>query len=1156
MAPVKREHEEIVSIEGTLLMLDGRTPHVAVVVQAIAMSQDKQYLASTTLSDARGRYRFISLKPGKYQVRCYTSDGYVYYSEEASLEVETGITLTNIDLRFPPFKKGVWRHYGSLDGLAHNTANVIYVAPDGMLWFGTDGGGVSRFDGRDFFSLTLGNSLIDNYVWGIESEAEGVLWFGTFGGGAFRYDGEKLVRFTTQDGLGNDTIRGIYRDRDGSLWFSTRGGGVSIFEYGSFRNLTVEDGLASDHVNVVYGSPDGSMWIGTWDSGVSRYDGGEFTNLTIYDGLTGSSIRAIHRTPDGAIWFGAENNLARYDGGGFVSLTTDDGLPPHSRVSSIEHDLDGSLWIGMWEGGVSCYDGKGFINFTAADGLPSSVVKDIHIDQDGMIWIATGSAIASLERGGISCYDNRTFVSFTIRDGLPDDLVNAVHITEDGVMWIGTIKGVSRYDGKTFENFSVADGLAHNLISSIHSSSDGRIWFGSGGTSVSGRGASFYDGDKFTNITVEDGLPDESVYYVYCDPDGPVWLGTGQGISRYDGQGITSFSMEDGLPDNCVTSIHRSPDGIMWFATLGGAASFDGERFQKFTVQDGMVSNGVIEVYCDPDGMVWFGMLGGVSRYNGKEFVSYTSEGGLAHTSVLAIYRDSHGRMWFGTETKGVTGYDGVTWTWLDTRDGLAGDRVNYIREDNDGNLWFGTNGGLTRYRRSETPSKAYIVSIKADQTYTDLSSIPAFTPGTRVTVEYGSIDFKTHPEKRQYRCRVYETQDARRKTQDKTRDSLESVEYNPPIEETSFDWVAEGSGQYIFEVQAIDRDLNYSEPAELRLTVKPDPVLISMQTELEHLRERDQFGDIIGQSNAILRVQALIESAIESGYDVLIAGETGTGKELVARAIHYNSPRKERPLLDLNCGAVDRELIYSKLFGHRKGAFTGAYEDRPGLFEAASGGTVLLDEIGEMPRDIQPFLLRFLVDRKVQRLGEHESVDVDVRIVAMTNRDLLKEIETGNFREDLYYRLSLFPIRVPPLREHPEDIPLLAEHFLENIGKTVAGFAPGVFGMLQDYHWPGNVRELQNAVLLAGTFVQEGEYIQMHHFPAHIAQGDSMLDETGPGRETLSDSVDRFKRHKVEEALRKCDGNRTEAAKMLGIKRPNLVRLIKRLGVDQAVSS
>jgi len=250
------------------------------------------------------------------------------------------------------------------------------------------------------------------------------------------------------------------------------------------------------------------------------------------------------------------------------------------------------------------------------------------------------------------------------------------------------------------------------------------------------------------------------------------------------------------------------------------------------------------------------------------------------------------------------------------------------------------------------------------------------------------------------------------------------------------------------------------------------------------------RFPNIVGASRTIEEIRIQIADAIDSDTDVLITGVTGTGKELVAREIHYNSPRKDNPLLACNCGAGVGELMARELFGHRKGAFAGAIQQRQGIFELAQGGTVILDEIGDMPSELQLNLLCVLEGRIVQRMGEYESRDVDVRVIAISNRDLAKEVEARGFRGDLYDRLRSFHITVPPLRERQDDIPLLVEYFYrkacEQMNKELNGFAPGVLEMLQSYSWPGNVRELRNEVYQACALAQDSLRIHTHHFPPH----------------------------------------------------------------------
>lgn len=370
--------------------------------------------------------------------------------------------------------------------------------------------------------------------------------------------------------------------------------------------------------------------------------------------------------------------------------------------------------------------------------------------------------------------------------------------------------------------------------------------------------------------------------------------------------------------------------------------------------------------------------------------------------------------------------------------------------------------------------------------------------------------------------------------------------------------------GEYTFKVIAINRDLVESvAPATLKLTVVPDSrdlVISTMQTEIARLRRevgsKYHFANIIGRSATIKQMRVLMEKAIDSGLPVLITGETGAGKELVAKAIHTNSPRKDHPMRELNCGAIPKDLVASTLFGHRKGAFTGADTDRMGVFEDAKGGTVILDEIGEMPNDAQVHLLRVLQERTVIRIGEFAPREVDVRIIAITNRDLEKEVGAGRFRADLYHRLKVFPIHVPPLRERTDDIPLLAEHFLQQASqqqtKEVDGFGPDVFEMLSSYSWTGNIRELENEVYRAVALVEGGMQIQTYHFSSLIHRGESLITEAISEGSGYAESVKRFQRRLIEQVLSECGGNRHEAARRLKMYRPNLIDLIKRLGIKE----
>lgn len=302
----------------------------------------------------------------------------------------------------------------------------------------------------------------------------------------------------------------------------------------------------------------------------------------------------------------------------------------------------------------------------------------------------------------------------------------------------------------------------------------------------------------------------------------------------------------------------------------------------------------------------------------------------------------------------------------------------------------------------------------------------------------------------------------------------------------------------------------------------------------------------LIGQSPAMQRVYTFISKVAATSAPVLILGESGTGKEMAARAIHLRSPRHEQPFVAINCGAIPENLLESELFGHEKGSFTGAHTQRKGRVETAEGGTLFLDEIGEMPLALQVKLLRFLQEKKIERVGGRSSIDVDVRIVAATNQDLTRRIANGRFREDLYYRLAVVNITMPPLNQRPGDVQLLAQSFIDQFagehGKAAPKFTQAAFRAMEHYPWPGNVRELHNRVRRAFIML-EGASIR----PEDLELEDTASGETG---KSLKAAREDLERSMVMNALRRNQGKISHTANELGISRPTLYELMEKLGI------
>jgi DNA-binding NtrC family response regulator len=322
------------------------------------------------------------------------------------------------------------------------------------------------------------------------------------------------------------------------------------------------------------------------------------------------------------------------------------------------------------------------------------------------------------------------------------------------------------------------------------------------------------------------------------------------------------------------------------------------------------------------------------------------------------------------------------------------------------------------------------------------------------------------------------------------------------------------------------------------------------------HVRHEYRFDQIIGRSAAMQRVFKIIERVAPTNTTVLINGRTGTGKELVARAIHYNSPRAGNPLVDINCGALPEQLVESELFGHQKGAFTGANETRKGLFETASGGTLFLDEVQALKPELQAKLLRALQERVIRRVGGRENIEVDVRIIAATNHDIAEAVRRGEFREDLYYRLNVVNILLPDLRERREDIPLLIDHFLkrdaEKNRQEPRHFSNEAMRLMLNYAWPGNVRELENAVEHA-LAIGIGAQLTIDDLPPHITGQDPNIRwSERPGEIPTLDDVER---QHIMRVLELTNGHHTRAAEILGIDRRTLYRKLDKYKLPELTS-
>lgn len=309
----------------------------------------------------------------------------------------------------------------------------------------------------------------------------------------------------------------------------------------------------------------------------------------------------------------------------------------------------------------------------------------------------------------------------------------------------------------------------------------------------------------------------------------------------------------------------------------------------------------------------------------------------------------------------------------------------------------------------------------------------------------------------------------------------------------------------------------------------------------------------LIGEHLLMKKIDTVVRQVAATDATVLIIGESGTGKELVARALHAGSPRRDQPFVPVNCAAIPEELLESELFGHTRGAFTGAHSSRAGMFQLANGGTLFLDEVGDMPLVLQAKLLRVLQDKRVRPVGSDRTIFVEVRVIAATNKNLEKAVEQGTFREDLFYRLQVIPIHLPPLRARRSDIPLLLQHFLERANRKYgrdAHLTPEAMVHLWEYDWPGNVRELEN-IIERLVVLNETSRIDIEDLPSSVRIFISEKKIPTPtldnGELNLQQAVELFENRLIDEALRRTNGNRSAAAQMLGVKRTTLLSKLRR---------
>ena len=891
--------------------------------------------------------------------------------------------------------------YHTADGLPHATAtNDLVVDAAGRVWLGSQRG-LFRFDAGRWRAVPLSKPAPLSNVRCLAGDGAD-LWIGTEDG-LLRYRDGVVARYGPAEGLPHGSVLSLARDDRGDLWVGTAGG-VCVVGDGVVRPFSASGWKPQGQTTAVLATRQGAVWFIDFPYGVCRYEGGECQLYTAEGGLENNQAFCLFEDQQDCLWVGTWRGLSRYEGTLFARFTRREGLA-HDGVMDICRDSRGRLFFATWAG-LSAYDGG---RLESLPELSGKRLWFVACDSRDRLWTSGPGG------DGVFCVEGDSVRRFSTEDGLGDARVHRMCVDGadrvwflHGSPWYRLSKGVSFFDGGAMRHLKAADGLAADAVTCLCEDSRGRMWFGHN------QALSRMEGESLTRFSgpAPAGPGVGHIYLAQADPAGPMWFvawdeDAGWFLARHDEEG--GFSC------------HRPED-------LHVAGTYPHS------------------LHVDSAGVVWCGCPQLIYRFDGRAFRRFGREDGLAPGAVIAMAEDERGHMWFGSDA-GIVRYDGRVFQTLSRQDGLVHNAVQRFFRDGQGSTWIATEGGVTRYRPSRTRPLVHIRDVDDGRSHGPIGRLETTAAQKLVAIEYQGGSLTTHASRFAYIYRLRGHDDEWRTTY---RDRVEFRDLP--------------TGAYIFEIRAIDRDLNYSPPVEVEVRVEPDPLMLAWSQS--GTAEDTAF---IGGSPALERAKAELAKVADTDLTVLVLGETGTGKGLAARYLHRLSRQRQGPFVMVNCGAIPETLIESELFGHEKGAFTGAVRRQVGKVEMAQGGTLFLDEIGDLPLTAQNKLLHLLQERTFQRVGSGHDRAARVRIIAATNRDLEQMTQEQTFRADLLFRLQVYPINLPPLRLRQEDIALLARHFVRSYARHLdrpePEFSPEALGRLTAYHWPGNVRELEHLV-------------------------------------------------------------------------------------------
>lgn len=1084
-------------------------------------------------------------------------------------------------------QSGRFQTYTTTDGLPHREVLALHRDRQGTLWVGTRAG-LTQLIGTGFRTYTLGDGVPSDKVNVIGEGRDQSLWVG-IGHGLLRRKDHTFTSLKTIAGQSIGVPVSLHEDEDRNLWIGSYNGLALVQSHHLTR-------LIRDQVWAIFEDREKNVWVGTNGAGLHRWKKKQLTTYTTAMGLAGDNVIPITQDGEGSIWIGAQcDGLSRFKDGRFITYTDQLGLQ-NRCVRSLLTDRDGSLWIGT-VGEAAHFKDSVFRRYGGEHGLANAFLWSLYRDRQGTLWVGTGGS-------GLYRFTNGRFTGFQVADGLVSNDVRFITEDRQGSLWIGTVGGLSRFKDGVFTNYTTRDGLSHNFVRAIHEDADGTLWIGTYGGGLN----RFKDG-RFTPITTRHGLFDDTVSRIIEDDHGNFWMSSNRGIFRVsraelnelaEGTRRTITSVSYGISDGMESSEcngggqpagWKARDGTLWFPTIKGVVVVEPNL-----VNETPPLTAIERLEVDQQPMNLWSRITAPPGQGNLE-IHYTGLSLAASEKVRFKYQlEGYDPQWIDAGARRVAYYTNIppghyrfhvmamnsNGVWSQT-----GAVIEFtLRPHFYQTGWFyvllgatvvalGWGGYRLRVKHLERRTRLLearvaertveVVRQKKQLEQVNTQLVQANQDLLAIFNEWRSGVLATDEQE----CVTFLNDTAagllNRTLADVVGQPWEQVIPLPASDMTALKALAARPPD---ERDKLSTQLQDSRGHRYRMDieVKDDPRdprrkmfflydVSALSDQQAVLIEQARFNQLIGASLPMLMVYQQIQDLANLDMTVLIQGETGTGKELVARAIHEHSHRRQKPFVAVNCGGFTESLIESRLFGHRRGAFTGATADQQGFFEAADGGTLFLDEIGDLPLSLQTSLLRVLQEREIIRLGETRPRKINVRVIAATHRDLEQEVAAGRFRQDLLYRLRVGQIRLVPLRERREDIPLLVAWFLRQFSLTVNSdpkeISQGAMQTLVAYSWPGNVRELKSAIEMAAARCP-GPVIRVTDLPEHIT-GSKPSESTPLSLTSAPDSLDKkqqARRRQVLEALQRTYGNRAAAARLLGISRGTLYRWIEELRI------